>query len=434
MDSKLRRAAAARNQTGAATLVVVMVLLFVISLVAAYAGRNIIFEQRTSTNQMQGTLAFEAAEAGLEWALALLNSGRITESCVPSTVVADPTFRERVLAIDLANGNVTPRPRPSGGSEMWAACAIAGTALTCSCPASGIPTGLVAGAGLTPSFLVRFVSLDAPPPDQPGIVRVEVKGCTRPDDAGCMTFPTANTTRCQGTVCAMAALAPGLKTKPVAALTARGSVDVGAAALAVYNSAARARGITVRAGGAVASTPAWTLRGAPGTPGDRTIAAGDSALSAPGFTADLMFAANFGVWRETYWDQPAAVRLACGGGCDAAAVRATVALNPGRVVLANGNVTLDGGGDIGSLTEPIVLVVRGNLTFTAPTVLYGLIYAETADWATSGSGEIRGAAIAETNLSGSGAYTVVYEPDVLDNLSRRTGSFVRVPGSWKDFQ
>ena len=52
-----------------------MLLFFIISLVAAYAGRNLIFEQKTSANQYRATQAFEAAEAGLEWALAMLNGG-----------------------------------------------------------------------------------------------------------------------------------------------------------------------------------------------------------------------------------------------------------------------------------------------------------------------------------------------------------------------
>ena len=60
-----------RAQRGAATLIVVMLLFFIVSLVAAYAGRNLIFEQKTSANQYRATQAFEAADAGLEWALAV---------------------------------------------------------------------------------------------------------------------------------------------------------------------------------------------------------------------------------------------------------------------------------------------------------------------------------------------------------------------------
>ena len=84
-------------QRGAAALIVVLLLFFIISLVAAYAGRNLIFEQRTSTNQYRATQAFEAAEAGLEWAVAMLNGGRVTADCIPPVPVdvTQPSFRQR---------------------------------------------------------------------------------------------------------------------------------------------------------------------------------------------------------------------------------------------------------------------------------------------------------------------------------------------------
>lgn len=438
MSAPLRyqNATAPARQAGAATLAVVMVLFFVVSLVAAYAGRNIIFEQRTSSNQLQGTVSFEAAEAGLDWSMALLNSGRIDTNCTPSSSATDPTFRQRYLAIDVTNGNITPQPRPSGVGELWAACALSGSAWSCQCPASGAPTLSGPGSGLTPAFVVRFVALGTPP-SRPGVVHVEVKGCTQPDPA-CLTFPAATPTACQGTVCAMAALAPGLKSAPIAAVTARGSIDVGSAALSVYNTTynrtTQTQGVTILAGGTATPTSSWVLRGVPGTPPDRTVIDSDTALADAAFTSDRMFAASFGVWRETYWEQPGAVRLACGTGCDATMVRNAANMNPGLVLLADGDVALDGGGDIGSLAEPVVLVVKGNLTFPSPTTVYGFVYAETADWGTSGTGQIRGAAVAEGRVSGSGAYTIVYEPNVLDDLFRRTGSFVRVPGSWKDFR
>ncbi|MFY7949505.1 MAG: pilus assembly PilX family protein, partial [Gemmatimonas sp.] len=63
----------ARRQQGAATLVVVMVLFFIISMVAAYTSRNMIFEQRTGANLYRASQSFEAAEAGMNWALMMLN-------------------------------------------------------------------------------------------------------------------------------------------------------------------------------------------------------------------------------------------------------------------------------------------------------------------------------------------------------------------------
>ena len=71
-----RRRTPPRHAHGAAALIVVMMLFFVISMVAAYASRNLIFEQKTSANQYRATQAFEAAEAGLEWAAAMLNGAR----------------------------------------------------------------------------------------------------------------------------------------------------------------------------------------------------------------------------------------------------------------------------------------------------------------------------------------------------------------------
>jgi Tfp pilus assembly protein PilX len=64
------------RQQGAAALAVTLVLLFITTLVAAYAHRNHLFELSASTNQYRATQAFEAAEAGLEWTIALLNDPR----------------------------------------------------------------------------------------------------------------------------------------------------------------------------------------------------------------------------------------------------------------------------------------------------------------------------------------------------------------------
>ena len=100
------RRAVARRESGAASLIVVMVLFFLMSLVAAYTSRNLIFEQRTSVNQYRATQAYEAAEAGLEWALTLLNSGRIGADCLETgAATTDTSFRQRYLAIDADTGD-----------------------------------------------------------------------------------------------------------------------------------------------------------------------------------------------------------------------------------------------------------------------------------------------------------------------------------------
>ena len=70
-------ATADKRARGMAALTVVMVLFFVMALVAAYTNRNLVFEQRISANSYKATRALEAADAGVEWTIGLLNAGRM---------------------------------------------------------------------------------------------------------------------------------------------------------------------------------------------------------------------------------------------------------------------------------------------------------------------------------------------------------------------
>ena len=54
--------APARTQRGAAALGATLLLLVVLAIVVGFAGRNAIFEQRSATNQLRETRAFEAAD------------------------------------------------------------------------------------------------------------------------------------------------------------------------------------------------------------------------------------------------------------------------------------------------------------------------------------------------------------------------------------
>lgn len=424
-----RRTAAARER-GVAALVVVMVLFFIVSLVAAYSSRNLIFEQRTSANQYRSTAALDAADAGLEWALSLLNSGRIDGACNKTTKLAaapNDTFRQRYLAIDGANGAVTVRTR-ADGTELLPSCAFSAGAWTCSCPSDGAP----AMAGDGPAFRVRFLQLPAP---QAGTIRVEARGCTSVDNQ-CLAFPAPHATECRGTACTLVSLFSGLKAPPTAAITARTTVNVGGAALTAVNSSAVGSGISIHAGGAV-NRAGMTLVGRPGSPADLSVVDGDASLSAVSFTPDRMFAAFFGLLPDTYQEQPGAVVVNCGGGCLwTADVRDVVRDNPGRVIWLTGNIDFDVAGnacvDDAGLPDPCVIVATGDITFSAATTVNGLIYSHAATWATAGTGTIRGAAGASGAIAGNGSPTVVFDAELLTRLRYTSGSFARVPGSWKD--
>ena len=96
-----------------------------------FTNRSLVIEQKTSANQYRYTLALEAAEAGLEWATAMLNKGqRINASCVDTSASGALRFRQKYLSIDADTGNVTPN-----AGVVHAACVAnqTGTGWTCSC-------------------------------------------------------------------------------------------------------------------------------------------------------------------------------------------------------------------------------------------------------------------------------------------------------------
>ena len=75
-----------RRQRGVAALFVTVMLCFAMVLAVAVAQRNVVVEEQRSANEVRAASAFEAAEAGLEWALARINDpSRIGSDCGSGT-------------------------------------------------------------------------------------------------------------------------------------------------------------------------------------------------------------------------------------------------------------------------------------------------------------------------------------------------------------
>ena len=220
------------RQRGAAALVVVLVLLFAMVLVAGYANRNLVFEQRSATNQYRSTQAFEAAEAGIEWALAQLNANqRIGADCEPSADAAANSFRSRYLSIAPKTGVLTPTTWSDAGvaTPLRASCIRAGDGWSCSCPANGLPN-LPAPTGTTPAaaFTLQFA-----PAGKSGVVRVVVNGCT--SLAGTCLAGSTGLAEASARIEAAFGLVAGLRTPPAATVTTRAGFDAGHAAIGLHN-------------------------------------------------------------------------------------------------------------------------------------------------------------------------------------------------------
>lgn len=438
MSPHLNRRAPA--QRGMAALITVMVLFFVIAMVAGYTSRNMIFEQRTSVNQLRSTQALEAAQSGLEWAIGLLNAGRVNDACLPSTAGADGSFRQRYLDISADTAAVTPR-KQSNNTDLVAACVATTAGWSCSCPADGNwSLSTPSDADVRPAFAVRFVQVL----QRVRTVRIEVNGCTRLDTT-CLSYAAADrsgSTDGRAFVSAIVSMKSALPTMPTAAITARGNVSGNVHA---FNTDVSVAGITVQSGGLV--TVADTkLHSAPGTPPESSKLENEplfaSAKLAGGTAAigDRMFAAHFGLWPISYRDQPASVLLTCAPTCNDATLRTAIANNPTRMVWIVGDLSVDTAADIGSANEPVIIFTTGSVTFTAPATVYGAIYAgrdsnvAPADFNLTGAGTIRGALIAEHAMVGAGDTNVVFDAALLKRIRQTTGSFVLVPGTWRDFR
>ena len=415
-----------RAQRGAAALVVTLLLFFAMLIAAAFANRNLLLEQRSAANQYRATQAFEAAEAGLEWAAAQLNANRrIGADCSPSTDPTAESFRSRYLQISPHTGVLTPITVSVAGSAiaLRPSCVRAGSGWSCSCPANG-PSTLIPPTGPTAAaaFVLQFLATD-----KPGVLRVRSTGCTHLAGA-CVP---GSTTRVDASAQVEVALGlvGGLRTPPAATLTARGNV-VSSGALGVHN-ADPSTGLAINAGGAF-TAPLARLSGPAGTPVSSLLAGNDAALAA--LPAARFFAAHFGVDKAAWAAQPAVTRIRCTADCSAALLAAVATAADGALIQVDGDLDLTGPLVLGSAQKPVAIVVSGGARLDGDITLHGLLYAQSMSWnhATRGA-LVRGALLSETSFEGDADADLVFDTAVLDRLRNTTGSFARVGGSWRDF-
>ena len=307
------RPQAGRCQRGMAALIVTLLLFLAMLLAVLFVHRDVLLEQRSATNQYRGRQAFEAAEAGLEWALAQLNNPqRLGADCLeaaPGPAAMD-AFRARYLLVDARSGQITPVTWTSGSGTqaLRPSCVGHDDGWSCSCPSNAAPTlPDVSGTATvtTPLFSIEFVATT-----RPGVVRIVSTGCTH-GTAACAVYDGA-APEAYARVEATVALAPALRTPPVAALTARGTVITNAA-FGAHN-ADPDSGIAIDAGSLIA-VPAARLTAPAGANPATALVANDAALAAA--SPAQLFAQWFGIGKTHWKALPGVTRIDCSA--DAAA-------------------------------------------------------------------------------------------------------------------
>lgn len=429
MTPSPRTTAVTRCQRGAATLTITWLLFFAMGLMAAYAARGVLFEQHAAANQYRAAQAFEAAQAGIDWALAQLNQPhRVNAQCLPSPHEIDTSFRERFVRTRPDTAQLEPVTWLSGATPiaLQPACVRGSAGWSCHCPSDGPPAidDESPDDGLPhPAFTVQF-SAEAPA----GQIRITSIGCTSaegPCRPGSTGHPDAS-----ARVQVVLGLLPGLRVPPHAALTTVGSVDAGTAALGLHNPDTASGGIAVRAGGSLLGSALRLTTASGGATGAAALTH-DADLAA--LRGEQLFAYHFGVDPAGWRTHTAVQSIDCNGNCTTRVATALEGVGPNRMVSVAGDAQLVGPVTLGSAAQPVVLVVQGRLTLRGDVTVHGVVYATDIHWNDSPGGQVHGALISASGYQGNGTPDLHYDADVLHTLQQHTGSFARVPGSWRDF-
>jgi hypothetical protein len=440
-----RRGTGRAPARGMAALTVVMVLFFIMALVAAYANRNLIFEQRVAANSYRAERALVAIDSGAEWAITLLNSGRIDMACRPSSSAGDLPLRERLVTRGV-DGRYDPIT-VNNSDPLFASCVNRGAALTCVCPTAADPDPVphavknwpLNGGGT--AFRVNLFKVPVPQPQPQGGVVMVVQGCGSPGtgNTSCGSDAAVPEVDGSGSARVYLGLVQALPQVPVSTLTVGQDADASAVVLKVGN-ADGATGLTVHAGRNITPGGGSVLAGPAGTPGDGRLD-NDSTLFnlrptvANRFTAaDTFFRATFGMDAPTYRRQPAVARIACATGCTGTDLQAGLARYPGMTLWFDGDLRVDSApasGTLGSATHPVMVIATGQLSVEVAVDITGFLYARDMRWTgAAGTAVLRGAAMVVNDFTADVPATLVYDADALKTIQLYYGSFVRVPGGW----
>lgn len=422
-----RHGSVGSGQRGAASLAVVALLSLALLIAVGQAARHLAVEQRASAGQLRSTQAFEAAEAGAAWGLAMLSRGEHIDSVCAATVdPTRPTFRDARLAFDPVLGALVPRTWNDGGTPrpVRAACAWRHGAWSCSCPVDGAPW-VPAGAG--PAFVVEIVTGPSP-----GLHALVSSGCTRAD--GDCTRDLDGAHDAAARVESVLGLVPALRAAPLAALTVQGDVGADVGWIARRDDAAPG-GLALQVGGSAAGAPRLGVEGPAGSPRASLLVESDTALATLG--ADRLFSRHAGVLPAAWRDRPGVARIRCSTACDAAVAAAAAGgsamLHVTSDTVPASPVVMRGPLAVGTVDRPVALAVAGELRLEGAVAVTGFLHADSLAW-TGHGGRVTGAVAVAGSIAGNGAPAISHDRAVLDRLRVATGTLAPLAGSWKDFR
>lgn len=419
----------AHQQRGAATLIVVMVLFLVMALLAAYANRSLVFEQRIAGGYYRASLAQEMAEGGVDWTVAMLNGTAIDNACLP-VATGGTRFIDKYMSVSPADR--AGKKLVTLGTDLAADCVRDGNALQCRCPDADTrttqPATTVAG-NLVPSFGIQ-VGTDSTV--RYGNFLVASQGCTDSSVDNCRTLAVDRAQNATATSQQTAGVAfiAAVPFSPPSPLTVRGTLTTsGTGGLGLHNTDASTSGTLVVSGGASPSLIDSRMDTLPGTPPSQAQVFSDSQLA--GLSNTEFFKSYMGMAPARYRNHPALREVTCQAGTDCGPALLAAYDAGQRILWVEGQLDILTNVVIGTTTAPVVIIANGNVNLSGPMQLTGmLVAAGSLRWDNTGglASSINGMLLVRNDMVANGRMDIVYRQDVANQLRNRLGSYARVSG------
>lgn len=362
-----------KRHKGAATLVLTIVLMTLATLLIIFAANYGKLQSKSIANINRNQQAFEAAEAGLEFGINYLNTNNSTILASPSGGYIQPFTNSSVTNVALANGS---------------------------------------------QFSITYTN---PVANDYELIKITSVGIS--DDA-----------TSTHTVSQLVKFGSMLLNAPTVPLTAKGQVSLGGNSQIIntYNDNTISAGGTVNITGS-ASTIIDT--GPSSTAGNIQSDITQSNGSLSGMSDTDFFNQYFGLSPNNiksgvthYYSNSSTTNYG-----------STLSGLSGTSIWIDqtaGQATLNGTLTIGSATDPVLLIIDGDVRFSGNVTIYGYVYIlGTTTTDLTGNVMVVGSMATTNELNATGSIQVVYSPTVLDNLQNHSNMryYAKVPGSWKDF-
>jgi len=402
---------------GAVALPVALAMALAMLLYIGIVHGSLLTEQRLSANRYRAAVAFEAADAGIDFMLGRLNAGDPVDArCQPESSPDLPSFREQQAGQPDGQGAWAP-----GGIPVL--CSAEGTGWACQCGAPALPAA--AQPSVAPSAATFTVQMHPGTPAD--LLRIESVGCSNPAQP---CVPVPGRADAQARIAVSIGHVPALAQVPAAALTVHGDLHLGSSPWILQHPSASG-GLALHTGGTVVADRLATL-GPPGAPARSTVLASDPALlgTERSHTFSRLFRMDAAAWQAL----PTVRRVDCPSACDNALRNAVGPGGHHTMLWLNGGLHLEGPLQLGTPSRPVVIIADGPIALRGPLTVHGLVYTTSSHWQAPAGADIFGAVVAEGALRGNGITRIRHDAEVLQALHDRTGTFVRVPGSWKDFE